>query len=468
MEAALQMLLETIERLDIASAVYCAARGHAESASYRAARGVAIPIIGVGRGLLRSFGQPDIPAQEEPEVEVVDVAKKDDADGGDAGMNQGEYDSKGHDGKAARKENVLAATEGGDTTDEAKPALVMLADDNVDLNTGLAATMQEDLAAATSSVSTSTPVTASDSSPDGRPDQGSRQDTAPPVGQEMVLNYDPENNIKDGGDAEDDQAASTKNEGTDTSAPAEDAGGDTMATKMAAAVLEAKKDAAETGNATTKRTAAPATGAAGASTNAMLNAAADEEPVRNLWGSGMAKAKQAADVKALFSKRVKVVSAKFGTIDNAPSFGFRTVSTAEEADNYIQRWHRTEVSVQMLFVERTKHETSGALLEPQPKTETGAAAWDTANTEDVVKKCGEATPSLERGNVWGTLDNQQITALAYVSTGGDKAQQRGPLRVRPDADHLHKRARRAVKGECSANLLEVCVCARRAVRRGQG
>ncbi|XP_037526300.1 scaffold attachment factor B1-like [Rhipicephalus sanguineus] len=73
MEAALKKLLETMERLDITSAKFCAARGHAESAAYLAARGVAIPTAGIGQWRVPPFGQLSTPPQPNRELEVDTV-----------------------------------------------------------------------------------------------------------------------------------------------------------------------------------------------------------------------------------------------------------------------------------------------------------------------------------------------------------------------------------------------------------
>ncbi|XP_037528598.1 scaffold attachment factor B2-like, partial [Rhipicephalus sanguineus] len=247
----------------------------------------------------------------------------------------------------------------------------------------------------------------------------------------------------------------------ETPIPAADAGDETIATRTAAAVAEATNDAAGGGDAVAKRAAASSTAATDAATIATPNAAADDEPGRNQWGSGLANTKRAADLKALLSKRSKVLSVRFSIIDEMPSahsFRFRTMSIAEEAD-CIQLWHHTKLTATMIFVERTRHE---------PNAERGAAAWAAAKTQDVVKRDSEATSSSEGGNIWGILDNHPITILVHISPEGDKTQQRGPLRMRQDRYMVHNLARRAVKGKLPANCREVRVCARRAVRRGQG
>ncbi|XP_037509632.1 SAFB-like transcription modulator [Rhipicephalus sanguineus] len=452
MEAALEKLLETMERLDVASALYCAARGHAESAAYCAAKGVVVPTLNFG-WLTAPVGRDCMPAQEEPEGEVVDVVKEDDSAGSDAGFNQCEYDLKGDD------------------------LSVMQADDVVDLSTSVAAT-EEDQPAATrenASAQTSAPSAEAGTDTTGDGDCGMHEKQGPgpdqaaalPAGQGSVLasNYEPQKE-EDGGEAEEEDHASAPNENASSQTPKLVAcvGTETVATRTAggAAPAEAKKDAAEGRKALRQhpswppldrctedkgcpRTVAQRTRAAGAATQMTPNAATDEETVRNLWVSRLANNTQAAELKALFGKCSKVVSAKIGSNDKAPgarSDGFLTMSAAEKADKCIQKLRRTERSAKMLFPERMKHKTSGALLEPQPETETGAAAWATAKTKDVLRGGGEATSSLERGNVWGTVDNHNVTTLAHVSTGGDKAQQRGPLRMCPDRDKLYKRARR--------------------------
>ncbi|KAH6923168.1 hypothetical protein HPB50_024591 [Hyalomma asiaticum] len=272
--------------------------------------------------------------EEEPEIETLDEEEEEDAEGAEEKLNNGEADPKvdgeeaGGDAKVEKKNSAkdsAAAKDDEDGSHEAEQALIVHADDNHDLD----ADIEEEAAAAKESAGAETP----------KPAAGAKTPAAK------------------------------------------------KAAAAAAAAAEAKKEAAEGGKAEPKKAATPKTKAAGKAVKTTPKAAADKEPVRNLWVSGLANTTRAADLKALFGKHGKVVSAKIVTNAKTPGarcYGFMTMSTAEEANKCIQHLHRTELHGKMISVECTKHEPGGALRKSEAKT--GAAAAAATKTAAAAKE----------------------------------------------------------------------------------
>lgn len=196
-------------------------------------------------------------------------------------------------------------------------------------------------------------------------------------------------------DIEEDEAATAK-EGAEGETAKPSGATKTAAAKKAEA---AKKEAGEGAKAEPKKAAAKTKAAGGKAVKATAKAAAaDKEPIRNLWVTGLANTTRAADLKALFGKHGKVTSAKIVTNAKTPGarcYGFMTMSTAEEATKCIQHLHRTELHGKMISVERTKHEPGGALRKSEAKT--AAAAGTTAATAKsaAAKEGKETTPKAK-------------------------------------------------------------------------
>ncbi|XP_039629670.1 SAFB-like transcription modulator isoform X2 [Polypterus senegalus] len=78
---------------------------------------------------------------------------------------------------------------------------------------------------------------------------------------------------------------------------------------------------------------------------------------RNLWVSGLSSNTKAADLKNLFGKYGKVLSAKVVTNARSPGakcYGIVTVSSSTEASRCISHIHRTELHGQQISVEKVK------------------------------------------------------------------------------------------------------------------
>ncbi|CAK6445596.1 unnamed protein product [Pipistrellus nathusii] len=93
---------------------------------------------------------------------------------------------------------------------------------------------------------------------------------------------------------------------------------------------------------------------------------------RNLWVSGLSSTTRATDLKNLFSKYGKVVSAKVVTNARSPGarcYGFVTMSISDEATKCISHLHRTELHGRMISVEKAKNEPAGKKLSDRKEYE---------------------------------------------------------------------------------------------------
>ncbi|KAM4747014.1 SAFB-like transcription modulator isoform 1-T1 [Rhinophrynus dorsalis] len=82
---------------------------------------------------------------------------------------------------------------------------------------------------------------------------------------------------------------------------------------------------------------------------------------RNLWVSGLSANTKAADLKNLFGKYGKVLSAKVVTNARSPGakcYGIVTMSSSADVARCISHLHRTELHGQQISVEKVKHDPS--------------------------------------------------------------------------------------------------------------
>ncbi|XP_040198707.1 SAFB-like transcription modulator isoform X7 [Rana temporaria] len=83
--------------------------------------------------------------------------------------------------------------------------------------------------------------------------------------------------------------------------------------------------------------------------------------MRNLWVSGLSSNTKAADLKNLFGKYGKVLSAKVVTNAKSPGakcYGIVTMSSSADVSRCISHLHRTELHGQQISVEKWKSDTS--------------------------------------------------------------------------------------------------------------
>ncbi|RXG73730.1 Scaffold attachment factor B2 [Armadillidium vulgare] len=84
---------------------------------------------------------------------------------------------------------------------------------------------------------------------------------------------------------------------------------------------------------------------------------AEASSSRNLWVSGLASNTRAQDLKSLFSKHGKVLSAKIVTNAKTPGakcYGFVTMATIEDANKCIKNLNKTELHGRMIQVEKVR------------------------------------------------------------------------------------------------------------------
>uniref|UniRef100_UPI00398F22AF SAFB-like transcription modulator isoform X6 n=1 Tax=Pristiophorus japonicus TaxID=55135 RepID=UPI00398F22AF len=93
--------------------------------------------------------------------------------------------------------------------------------------------------------------------------------------------------------------------------------------------------------------------------NSSTGSSSSSSSTKNLWISGLSSNTKAADLKNLFSKYGKVLSAKVVTNARSPGarcYGFVTMSSSSEVSRCISHLHRTELHGQHISVEKVKND----------------------------------------------------------------------------------------------------------------
>ncbi|XP_075064171.1 SAFB-like transcription modulator isoform X2 [Mixophyes fleayi] len=97
--------------------------------------------------------------------------------------------------------------------------------------------------------------------------------------------------------------------------------------------------------------------------------------LRNLWVSGLSSNTKAADLKNLFGKYGKVLSAKVVTNARSPGakcYGIVTMSSSTDVSRCISHLHRTELHGQQISVEKWKSDTSKRDQKKESDEKTGS------------------------------------------------------------------------------------------------
>lgn len=144
---------------------------------------------------------------------------------------------------------------------------------------------------------------------------------------------------------------------------------------------------------------------------------------RNLWVSGLSSSTRAADLKTLFSKYGKVVTAKIVTNARTPGarcYGFITMGALEEGTKCIQHLHHTELHGKMISVERTKHEPGGALKRSEAKNNQAKAR--AAGAAVAARKEGKpvAAPTAPKATTAPTKPKTVVKKVAATAAAGTK------------------------------------------------
>ncbi|VDM42629.1 unnamed protein product [Toxocara canis] len=113
----------------------------------------------------------------------------------------------------------------------------------------------------------------------------------------------------------------------------------------------------------------------------------------SLWIKGLGSETKAADLKALFAKCGRVVTAKIFTRRQQPSstcFGFVTMVDTAAAEECIRLFNKTHINGHLVTVERADHSSMPAVKSGQKKSTTAATTASSAATKSKeVAKNGE-------------------------------------------------------------------------------
>ncbi|XP_053573504.1 SAFB-like transcription modulator isoform X2 [Bombina bombina] len=113
---------------------------------------------------------------------------------------------------------------------------------------------------------------------------------------------------------------------------------------------------------------------------------------RNLWVSGLSSNTKAADLKNLFGKHGKVLSAKVVTNARTPGakcYGIVTMSSSADVARCISHLHRTELHGQQISVEKVKNDPSKRDIKKEGDEKSGerkSSGGDKSKTQSSVKK----------------------------------------------------------------------------------
>ncbi|XP_059124185.1 SAFB-like transcription modulator isoform X2 [Peromyscus eremicus] len=107
---------------------------------------------------------------------------------------------------------------------------------------------------------------------------------------------------------------------------------------------------------------------------------------KNIWVSGLSSNTKAADLKNLFGKYGKVLSAKVVTNARSPGakcYGIVTMSSSTEVSRCIAHLHRTELHGQLISVEKVKGDPSKKEMKKESDEKSSSrSAGDKKNTSD--------------------------------------------------------------------------------------
>ncbi|KAM6201348.1 SAFB-like transcription modulator isoform 3-T3 [Rhynchocyon petersi] len=121
---------------------------------------------------------------------------------------------------------------------------------------------------------------------------------------------------------------------------------------------------------------------------------------RNIWVSGLSSSTKAADLKNLFGKYGKVLSAKVVTNARSPGakcYGIVTMSSSTEVSRCIAHLHRSELHGQMISVEKVKGDPSKKELKKENDEKSSSrSSGDKTNTSDRSSKTQASTKKEDK------------------------------------------------------------------------
>ncbi|KAM4675201.1 SAFB-like transcription modulator isoform 2-T2 [Discoglossus pictus] len=152
---------------------------------------------------------------------------------------------------------------------------------------------------------------------------------------------------------------------------------------------------------------------------------------RNLWVSGLSSNTKAADLKNLFGKYGKVLSAKVVTNARSPGakcYGIVTMSSSADVARCISHLHRTELHGQQISVEKVKNDPSKRDIkkEGDEKTSSGRTSGErkssggdkNSKTQSSLKKDDKKSDKTEKKD--GKSDNGTSSTAQEARKGEEK------------------------------------------------
>ncbi|XP_075714051.1 SAFB-like transcription modulator isoform X2 [Rhinoderma darwinii] len=121
--------------------------------------------------------------------------------------------------------------------------------------------------------------------------------------------------------------------------------------------------------------------------------------MRNLWVSGLSSNTKAADLKNLFGKYGKVLSAKVVTNARSPGakcYGIVTMSSSADVSRCISHLHRTELHGQQISVEKWKSDTSKRDQKKESDEKTGSGRTASERRSSGGDKSSKPSSSVKK------------------------------------------------------------------------
>ncbi|XP_069766386.1 SAFB-like transcription modulator isoform X3 [Narcine bancroftii] len=134
----------------------------------------------------------------------------------------------------------------------------------------------------------------------------------------------------------------------------------------------------------------------GGNSSSAISSGSMSSSSKNLWISGLSSNTKAADLKNLFSKYGKVMSAKVVTNARSPGarcYGFVTMSSSAEVIRCISHLHRTELDGQQISVEKVKNDPFKK--ESTTKDGTGKTSSSRSSSDKKSSTSGKASSKTQ-------------------------------------------------------------------------
>ncbi|XP_028926199.1 SAFB-like transcription modulator isoform X1 [Ornithorhynchus anatinus] len=268
------------------------------------------------------------------------------------------------------------------------------------------------------------------------------QDATPQSPEKEIKDYETNENHKDGKKEDGVKGDPVKKEARESSKKAEsgDKEKDTLkkgpsSTGASGQAKSSSKDSKESKTASKDdKGSAGSTGGGGGSST------------RNLWVSGLSSNTKAADLKNLFGKYGKVLSAKVVTNARSPGakcYGIVTMSSSTEVARCIAHLHRTELHGQQISVEKVKGDPSKKELkkESDEKSGSGRSSGDKKNTAN--DKANKTQASIKKEEKKSEKSEKKENKDAKKIEGKDEKSDNGSSGPNQEAVKKNEEKKRA-------------------------